>query len=444
MGVIASFLKNTKLFYFSIFIVFGLIFLLHYSIAGQAVYGDGIEYYAWLHSAYFDHDINFSNELKHIYNNQYNNNFPNALTNNNPQVTSVGKVGNFHMPGMAILLLPFYFLADMVVIFLNFLGFHVLRNGYSDIYQIISGLGAVFYGILGIFISERLLGKIFVNINNRRHFVFRASVLTVVLASSLFYYLTIDVLNSHFAIFFVTSLFFYVLFTYKFNKIKLALLGFLIGLASLIRFQEAALFVPLIILLIYDYSKNINLKSLTFSFSITAIIFLIMVFPLFLAWQYLYGSIFSHPYLVGFANSKDISLFGSLIDSTNGLFTKTPFMLFLLLALPLTYKNFKKEFAIFFSFFIIQIFAIAQYGGWPAASYGARMYISSMFLFFLLASVLFTKVNKKLTFLIITCFVLVNFINIFNFMLFDKQASEGRSGLETETKIKIEKFLKTF
>ena len=441
MELIRNYLLNTKLFYFLIFITFGLIFLGHFFVAGQAVYGDGIEYYAWLHSAYFDKDINFKNELIHIYNHEYNNSFPDAVSHSKPALTPIGKVGNFHMPGMAILLFPFYVLADLIVLTLNLIGINALRNGYSDIYQISCGLGAVIYAILGILITENLFKNLFTNTKNKFNLFFKASVLSVVLASPLIYYLSIDVLNSHFATFFITSLYFYVLFLYKSCKTKFVLLGFLLGLATLMRLQEAALFATLILYLTYDlYFKKIYLKTMLLSFFMSLLFFLITISPLALAWSYLYGSVFSHPYLMGFANINSMNIFGSLFDQTNGLFTKTPFLLFLLIATPLTLK--RKEFIILFFFFIIQVFAIAKYGGWPAASFGGRMYISSLPLFFLLANVLFLKINKKLSTLIILFFIILNFLNIFNFMIFDKQTSGEKRGLEIETKIKIEKILK--
>jgi hypothetical protein len=441
MNILKKFILNTRIFYLFIFLIFSTIFLAHYIVAGQAVYGDGIEYYAWLHSAYFDHDINFKNELSHMYNYEYNNGHF-GFEGSPPELTKAGKVGNFHMPGMAILLFPFYFLADVVLIILNFLGTNLLRNGYSNIYQIVSGLGAVFYAMLGIFITEKLFTKLFLKIKINQLLTLRLSVITVVLASPLFYYLAIDILNSHFGTFFVTACFYYVLLLWKRSNPKFLLLGLLLSLATWVRIQEAVLIIPLVIILMYDYFEKVRLRSLIKYFFITICTFLITTSPLILIWQYLYGNILLHPYFFEFIRHTQIDWFGSLIDPTNGLFIKTPLMLFLLIAAPLAVKKMKKEFIIFFVFFIIQAFAIAKYGGWIAASFGGRMYFSSFPLFFLLAGFLFTNIKKKLLVAIILFFVLLNIINIFDFMLFSKQAANGRSGLEPTTKVKIEKILK--
>jgi len=434
---------KTKIFYLLIFIFFSLIFLAHYEIVGQAVYGDGIEYYAWMHSVYFDHDLNFENESHHIYNNEYNNNFPNIK---GPQVvfvkTQSGKIGNYHPPGMAILLLPFYFLADIFVIVLNFLGSHSLRNGYSNVYQITVGLGAVFYGVLGLFTVEKLLNVIF--LKNNKKFA-KLAVFAILFTSPLFYYLSIDVLNSHFADFFITAVFFYVLLKHKVDYKFSLLLGFLIGLAALVRTQEGALFIPFLIALIWQSLKTKKIFKSVICFLITFVTFLAIFSPLLFAWNYLYGKVTNQDYVSNFLfNGFSLNLFGSLFDFKNGLFIKSPFLFLLLFFIPFAFKKVKKEFLIFFSYFVIQFLIIYKYGGWVAASFGGRMYISSFFLFFLLAILFFQKINRKICTAILIFFVMLNFVLIFNFMLFSKEASGGKKGVENYTKTRIENIFKSF
>ncbi len=416
--------------------------MVHYAIAGQAVYGDGIEYYAWLHSVYFDHDLNFKDELTHIYDYRYNNGFPNAHTNNTPALTPAGRVGNFHMPGMAILLMPFYALADIIVLCLNFLGAGMLRNGYSNIYQIVSGIGAVFYGILGIVLTEKTFAYVLSKNKFKNTNLVRAAVMLVVLASPLFYYLAIDVLNSQFGSFFAVSLFYYILFVIKENNSKYFWLGLVAGLAAYVRLQEAALLLPLLIKLAFDYYQKVKLKTLIIYFLIASFTFGVALIPLLLAWQYLYGSVLNHPYFIGVLRYPHYVLLGSLFDATNGLLTKTPLLLFLLLFFPFSFRKAPKEMFIFFAYFVVQIIGIETYGGWPAASFGGRMYISSLPLFFLLSAVLFTKLKKNWLILISVFFIVLNIFNILNFMLFQKQASGNSKGLEQTTRLKIERFLR--
>ncbi len=65
---IANLDLHTKIIFFIFFPLLSFAFLLHYWIVGQAVYGDGIYYYAYTRSLYKDHDLNFSNEFSHSYN----------------------------------------------------------------------------------------------------------------------------------------------------------------------------------------------------------------------------------------------------------------------------------------------------------------------------------------------------------------------------------------
>ncbi len=434
-----NFLKNTKLFYISFIFVAFLVFFVHYQIAGQAVYGDGIDYYAYLHTLYFDHNLDFTNEREHIYNHEYNNSHPNFLGNiNKADFLSTGKINNFHPLGMAILLFPFYIAADVLVLLLNLFGFNFLRNGYSDIYQIIVGFGAVLYGGFGLLLVEKTILNIYKDYKNKASLLtIRLSLLTILLVSPLFYYLAIDVINSHFASFFVSSLFFFSLFKKNKNLFKKYLtLGAILGLATTIRFQDFMLIIPLLIMTYFERKQWGTIIKLL---GASAITFLIFVSPLILSWWYLFGNIFKQEYFHG---GKIV--LGSLFDIKNGLFGRTPFLLVTLLALPLAFKKLREPLIALIVYFFFQYLAVSSYGGWGAASYGARMYISSLFLFFILCPLLFyylkLKLGKAATIAIVLFFIFLNISNILLFMLFQKEAV-GTRGLETTTKIKIEKML---
>src|SRR5579872_2651504 len=53
-------------------IVFSVIFLCHYLVVGQAVYGDGIYYFAYDRAVTLDHNLNFSTNAHH-YDRYFNN-----------------------------------------------------------------------------------------------------------------------------------------------------------------------------------------------------------------------------------------------------------------------------------------------------------------------------------------------------------------------------------
>ncbi len=404
--------------YFAVWIVCSLIFLIHYRFTGQAVYGDGIDYWAYLHSVYFDKDLDFSNEYRHIYNPTNNNSRIETLyeTIHKTWKTDKGLTDNLHPPGTAILLAPFYILSDHVVRVLNFFGAHLARNGYSDTYQIICGLGAIGYVVAGLAFMERTL-RIF-QFEKKTSFLATVGML---LTSPLLYYSSIDVLNSHFASFFWVCAFWAIWLSPKYNTGLLA--GLIAGMAILSRNQEFILIVPVLI-------RDHGLKLVTFFIGL-----LIALLPMFYTWSVLYQSIFHHTYLHTFIYK---GIIGSLIHPINGLLTKTPLLLFLVFSIPLAWKKVVGSWKYLLLFGIIQMVIITIQGGWVAAAYGGRMYISSLPLF---AALLANLIRiKSRVFVVLSLFAVLNVFSILNFGLFEKESGnmEGR-GLENSTRYRLER-----
>lgn len=412
---------------------------MHYSVAGQAVYGDGIDYWAYLHTWYFDHDINFENEFRHNWSQTGNNaiNSPLSPSIEKTQQTPIGKVDDVHPFGVPLLLFPFFVLADVLVIIANVLGYHVARNGYSDVYQIIGGFGAILYAVGGIYFMEKTCKKL-----GYSPFVSRVACLVIVFATNLLYYLAYDVLNSHFASFFIVSLFWY-LFVSKFKQRKplhYALMGVLIGLATLTRLQDGLLVIPLIAELTYAlFIKEISLsRSVLLILAVTIGITLILT-PLMLQWTYLYGSMFNY---TEFLNLRPHGqpLFDSLLNSRTGLVSTTPLIGALLLALLVVLRKIKQKRLVIMMtlYFIALVLLFARHGGYVGSSYGGRMYISASILFvvvlcWILHLVRNNQRRSKIVAIFLLYSVLFNLVNMGNFILFTKEASGGRHGIEKTT-----------
>jgi hypothetical protein len=99
-------------------------------------------YYAHLHDWTFDNDWDYTNEYKHIYSPE-NNNADHPQSVDVVQIVGVAKNGraaNHFFPGTALLLLPYYLLADGVVQLLSWIGVHVPRNGYAVFIKFSSAL----------------------------------------------------------------------------------------------------------------------------------------------------------------------------------------------------------------------------------------------------------------------------------------------------------------
>lgn len=424
---------------------------MHYFVSGQAVYGDGIGYYSYLHSWYFDADNDFTNEYRHIYNHENNNAQEPAIS---PVVQIVGtnlhgQALNHFSPGVAVLLLPFYVLADWLVVVANFFGATLVRNGYSDVYQIFSGMGAILYVVAAAWLSEKLLRLLHFGQSTSRLAVF-----LLFFATNLLYYGSFDVLNSHFASFFLTTLFIYYFYAQKQKRTTehYFVLGCIAGLLSITRPQDAVISVIILVDSLVLFRKNKArwqqiLKNLLVFFGAQLIIFL----PLVLQWIGTFDSIETHPYFLWMTGAQSQSsladIFGTFFHTTNGLFFRTPVLLVAAaLFLRLAYqKKANHLLQLLFIFFWLQYAIIVLQGGWKAAAYGGRMYISTLPFFLILLVQLLAwiekKYSRKIVWLFVSFFVSLNILSIGSFVLFEKEASNNGSGIERYTVERIEEII---
>ncbi|EKD52562.1 MAG: hypothetical protein ACD_61C00304G0001 [uncultured bacterium] len=436
-----SFETARKYVYSVLFALAILIFLTHYFVSGQAVYGDGIGYYSHLHSWVIDRDWDYTNEYRHIYDSEHNNAIEDTLS---PSVqivstTPEGKAENFYGTGVAVLLLPFYLLAHLIALTINFFGAGISTLGYGDWYQILTGVGAVIYSFLGLFFLEKVIN---LTVQNRK--ISLISSVSIFLSTSLFYYSGFDVINSHFASFFLSALFFY-LFLRKDCWEYSLLLGLIAGLMTITRPQDS------IVVLIWCLSSLANyfsgkkpnhfrilmgrakkfLTGYIFAFS-----------PMIIHWIILFGNPLNHPYwrgLVERVQSKPvIDIFGSFFNPVTGLFYRTPLLLvlFIYFLYLLIRKENLKNLKYPLLFFLGQFLIITVQGGWAAAAYGGRMYLSSLVFFALLLGKLLLQISKKRmawAYLFVGTFICLNLVSMMIFILRDKGVEGGKFGTEQRT-----------
>ncbi|KKT29369.1 MAG: hypothetical protein UW41_C0022G0014 [Candidatus Collierbacteria bacterium GW2011_GWC2_44_18] len=428
-----------KYIYLCLFLFAVLIFLIHYAISGQAVYGDGIGYYSHLHSWIIDRDWDYTNEYKHIYDHEHNN-FDTGVESPVVQIVSTsesGKAENFYGTGVAVLLLPFYLLAHLISMALNLFGANLTTNGYGDWYQIFSGLGAIFYTVCGIYFLEKI---IYFETRNSRISV--VSAMTIFLSTNLLYYGSFDVINSHFASFFLATVFFYLFFNDKGSNNHL-LLGLMAGLMTITRIQDSVI----VILWVTEILRSHNLKLKVVSKFLIGFLFGIM--PLAIHWSMVFDNPLRQTYIRGlfetFQARQVPSILGSLFNPVTGLFTRIPLLAVLyIFFLYLVVKKEAKNLLYPFSFLVMQFCIITVQGGWVAAAYGGRMYLSSMVFFGLLLGKLLLRISVKSlarVYLIVSLFIVINFISISLFILRDKGAEGGEHGTEQRTLQRIQKFL---
>jgi hypothetical protein len=424
------------------------VFLIHYAVSGQAVYGDGIGYFAHLHTWVIDRDFDHTNEYKHIYNH----------TNNNAQVplvspvvqivatTKAGKAENHYSPGVALLLIPAYGVAHGLSLAAQSLGWPVSSTGYGDLYQILSGIAAVLYVVTALWLLEKIVLTFTGDAS-----MSRLASLAIFLTTSLFYYGSYDVLNSHFASFFLIVYFFYLFIKKDRSVLSNFLLGMLAGLLITNRLQDGVV----VIIWLLDFCKSLySSREVKWKISLFNVVAFgvgacCMILPLLIHWSVTFTDLTQHTYLRGllltYGDQNFPNLLGSLFHPMTGLFFRAPLLLIAYLSFWWYLKKWSSwNITLLHLFFIIQYVIITLQGGWHAAAYGGRMYISSLVFFAVLIGKLLAVLKEKdikYPIILISFFTILNMCSLVSFIVWEKGAESGRKGLETRTLERINSWL---
>ncbi len=323
-------------------VVYLLGFFAHAFVIGKTVYGDGIYYYSWLRSTVVDGDINFANEY--------------AGFGATQQLTTKGLLGNIYSVGPAMLWLP------------QFLLTHRLLNdtGFTLPYQLTVGLTSVLYALVGLLLLHQTLAKLFSKT------IARLTTLAIAFATNVFFYGSLDTVNSHALSFFAASLFVALITNRKTSPLTL---GANVGLLALIRPQDALfglLVLPFVIARIRQLAETRQSLRLLAGF-------LLAFLPQLLAWQLLYGKFWVSPYLdrgYGF-NFLQPHLLDVLFSPRSGLLLWTPIVAIALAGFFL--KGFPKavsKWPILLLIFL-ELYLVASWTTWwQGASFSGRMFIS--------------------------------------------------------------------
>lgn len=353
-----------------------IIFLLHLIIVKNAVYGDGRYYYSTVRSLVIDGNLDYSNEYQYF--------------GIKESKTITGYLANKYAIGAPIIWLPAFFITHL---FLQ-------GNGFSLPYQIITGLTTIILTTIGLYFLYKTI---------RNYFPSKTSLFTILIilfGTNLFYYASIDTINSHGISFALTSIYFY--FLLKKGVIKnWFLLGLILGLAGLIRNQDLILCTPTIIML-FSQTKIINilrkLKALISFILGTTISFSLQIY----LWFVIYGTFYKSPYLSkteGFSFLKP-QILGVLFNKNTGLVIWTPIVALGIIAF-FFFKNKIKNLIIITYF--IEFYLVASWSSWDqGAAFGTRMLISVLpILAFGIAQIInkLSKIKYILIFLSYSIFV---------------------------------------
>ena len=389
------------------------------------VTGDGVGYFSYLHSLYFDRDLNFNNEYVRL--NALKNKVARAkLVKRGKKIRIVyrrlkrtGMVPNAFSIGPAILWMPFYALTDFF-----YRGKKPKRSGYESIYLNIIRFSTVFYGFAGIFLLFMVLRRFFDETTGI------LAVFTILLASPMLYYFKNLPFYSHILSFFAVSAFLYLFYRIKdsTNPLYWGILGIVAGLAALVRWQNSIFaslpVIYLVAITIKEKFQSTELWKRMLNVVVLTISFFITFLPQMIAFKILYGSYFTVPQGGKFLTSFPRYMFHVLFSGHHGLFNWHPLLIIGLIGflLPLKIKDPDFSSRTFFYLallaFLLQWWmngSITQY--WAGASFGARRFISSLaflalgtgnFIKFILSS----KRTTKFYILLLNLFFIINFFMV--------------------------------
>lgn len=364
---------TTSRIYICIFILYIIGFFAHALYLHKTIYGDGRFYYAWLRSIAIDHDIHFANEYK-------------AFGASQP-MTSFKIYGNKYSIGPALFWAPAFLTTHSIM--------H--GDGYTLPYQLAVGLTDALLTLFSFMLLYRLLQG---SQQSKQY-----TILTLACATNIFFYGSLDTVNSHSISFFAATLFLSLLSMKKPNWFAI---GASLSLLGMVRLQDF-----IFIILILPYWKTI--KPVPF-FAGCIIAFLPQLF----AWLTLYGTIWTNPYIAG---GETFSLFtphilGVLFHKDSGLFLWTPVVTLGVIGLWIK-RSTRWPYLLVF---LVELWLVASWSTWwQGASFSGRMFTSSLPLIAFglspLIEKLITLVGKQITLLFISTFSLLTMLSIIYFLL---------------------------
>ncbi len=375
------------------------------AVTPTIIRGDGVGYYAYLRSAFFDRDLDFTNEYRH---------YAGVLPADSQPVTTgflTGKrpaSGLPHNPwgvGTALLWAPFFLAGHLAASAAAWLGLPVAPDGYSIPYQLAVAVGSATYAFAGLL----LVGKII-----RGQFSAPARVLALLLiwlGTSLTAYAYFIPSMSHAISFFCAAAFIYAWYrplrgpgshpglAYPARPRPLAswaALGALGGLLLLQRLQNAVFLVLIMIelaLLAREHLRGVRVAHWRqqaaglLAFGLSA---LVVFSPQLFVWRHLYGQFLPAAHFDSTGLTFDWlnpHLIEVLLSPNHGLLTWTPLVLFSLAGVILLCwrENNTRLLALgLTAAFLLQLYMVSVWPGWhQGASFGGRMFVSSSALFVL-------------------------------------------------------------
>jgi len=377
-----------------------IFWLLSLPLVNPWIHGDGVGYYAYVHSLLIDHDLQFENEWK-----AGNESFLMGRVGPNgailaSQYTETHRLDNHFSVGPAILWAPFLSATHLTITTLNRFGMHLKADGYSRPYLLTMALATAGYGFLGLWLSFCLTRKY---VAEKWAFLATAGYW---FASSLLVYMYLNPAWSHAHSLFAVALFLWYWHRTRGHKtaFQWVILGLMGALMVNIYYLNVLLLLVPALEALPEYAGILRVrKDRLLSFAqllgghlLFVGFFLVGMLPTFITRKMIYG----HYLATGYPQMKEWDwshpiLATVLFSSDHGLLSWTPLLILAVAGLFL-FGSLDRKLAFYLGVvFLLFLYVNSCYVNWDGlSSFGNRFFISLGPVFILGLAVLFDRFRR--------------------------------------------------
>ena len=354
----------------SIGLAFAALYVIAFTVAGgdrRPINGDAVQYYAYLRSIVFDHDLDFANDYAALYGS--------AQTDSNiwqRERTATGLLPNQMSVGPAILWAPAYLLVLLVL----WMGGGA--TPFAPALLLVPGVAGIGYATLGAYLCFRVAALRC----SERSAVW--GTLVAWLAGPAIYYSLVSPAYSH-----ATSMFALALFVFVWMRApgrigigRFALLGALGGLASIVRWQDAIILALPAIDLVRALARGARIGTAAAAGAALVAAAILVATPQLFAWKVLYGAYFAMPQGSSFMRWTQPEIMSVLFSRHHGLRLWTPAMLIATAGLVVACRRGREGLSALAGILAVTIYVNACVSDWWAGeAFGARRFVGDTVIF---------------------------------------------------------------
>jgi hypothetical protein len=347
---------------------------------------DARGYYAYLPATFIYQDLNFTfydTVEKEKYNTSFNYDY---------RVNAQGKTINKYFCGTAILQSPFFFIAHILASVSDH-----SADGYSRIYMLLITIAGIFYLMVGLLYTDKLL-----QLFSIREGIRSIALISILFGTNLFFYSVCEMGMSHIYSFAAISMFCYFIkkwFTGLETK-HLIISMLILGVIFLIRPSNLmiVLIIPFLagdLYRIFIVFKKMKKELVLVIIGVLCMIIIMAIQPL--IYKISTGSFRADSYPGEEFHFTSPNFLNILFSFKKGLFLYTPMYLASLIGLFFLWKKRKFEFFTFIFFFLALTYILScWWNWWYGGSFSSRVYVEYLPLFCLLLAILLQNASEKI------------------------------------------------